>query len=173
MLWLFTVIGVLILIWGIYMAGNSLRVTAGRQGLTTVRGILGLRFARHAAADDITGIGKSIGMQTRQGNRAQAYYRIHARTRDGRRIALGDGLTGASRVDALIERLRAALGLSGQANEPEPAGSRFGRIRLSASQLPAGAGQPRSKRLRWLLNAASFAIFLVFVIWNFRDVIFR
>ena len=123
---------VITLIWGTYLAGNSLRVSAGKQGLTAVRGIFGLRFARHAAADDITGIGKSIGMQSRQGSRAQAYYRIHARTRDGRRIALGEGLTGASRVDALIERLRAALGLSGQANDPEPAGSRFGHTRRSA-----------------------------------------
>jgi len=171
-LWLFSVIGALILIWGTYLAGNSLRVSAGKQGLTAVRGIFGLRFARHAAADDITGIGKSIGMQSRQGSRAQAYYRIHARTRDGRRIALGEGLTGASRVDALIERLRAALGLSGQANDPEPAGSRFGHTRRSALQLPDGAGQPRSKRLRWLLNAGSFALFLAIVIWNFRDVIF-
>ena len=171
-LWLCSVIGGLILAWGIYLPGNSLRVTAGRQGLTAVRGILGLQFARHAAADDITGIVKSIGMQSRQGNRSQAWYRIHARTRDGRRIALGEGLTGASRVDALIERLRTALGLSGQANEPEPAGSRFGHTRLSASEAAAGAGQPRSKRLRWLLNAGSFALFLAFVIWNFRDVIF-
>ena len=172
MRWLFTVVGALILTWGIYLAGNSLRVTAGRQGLTAVRGIFGLQFARHAAADDITGIGKSIGMQSRQGNRAQAWYRIHVRTRDGRRIALGEGLTGASRVDALIERLRVALGLSGQANEPEPVGSRFGYTRLSASHVAAGAGQPRSKRLRWLLNAGAFALFLAFVIWNFRDVIF-
>lgn len=172
-LWLCSVIGGLILVWGIYLTGNSLRVTAGRQGLTAVRGILGLQFARHAAADDITGIGKSIGMQSRQGNRSQAYYRIHARTRDGRRITLGDALTGASRVDALIEQLRGALGLSGQANDPEPAGSRFGKIRLSASQAAAGDGQPRSKRLRLLINAASFALFLAFVVWNFRDVIFR
>jgi hypothetical protein len=170
-LWLFSVIGALLLIWGIYLAGNSLRVSARREGLTAVRGILGLRFARHAAADDITGIGKSIGMQSRQGSRAQAYYRIHARTRDGRRIALGEGLTGASRVDALIERLRAALGLIGQANEPEAAGSRFGHTRLSASQVAAGSGQPRSKRQRWLLNAGAFALFLAFMIWKFRDVI--
>ena len=173
MLWLFTVIGALILVWGIYLPGNSLRVTAGRQGLTAVRGILGLQLARHAVADDIAGIGKSIGMQSRQGNRTQAYYRIQARTRDGRRITLGDALTGASRVDALIERLRAALGLSGQANDPEPAGSRFGHTRLSTSQAAAGTGQLRSKRLRWLFNLGSFALFLAIVFWNFRDIIFR
>ena len=127
-LWLCTVIGGLILVWGLYLLGNSLHVTAGRQGLTAVRGLYGLRFARHAAADDIAGITKSIGMQSRQGTRAQVYYRIQARTRDGRRITLGDGLTGASRVDALIERLRAACIRGGR----EPA-------RLEA---PAPAAQP-------------------------------
>jgi len=172
-LWLCTVIGGLILAWGLYMLGNSLRVTAGPQGVTAVRGLYGLRFARYAAVDDIAGIGKSIGMRSRRGNRAQIYYRIQARTRDGRRITLGDGLTGASRVDALIERLRAALGLAGQASEPEPVVSRFGRTRSGASEPEAGASQRRSKRLRRLFNMGSFALFLAIVVWNFRAVIFK
>jgi hypothetical protein len=146
-LWLCTVVGGLILVWGLYLLGNCLHVTAGRQGLTAVRSLFSLRFARHAAVDDIAGIGKSIGMQSRQGNRAQVYYRIQARTRDGRRITLGDGLTGASRVDALIERLRAALGLSGQANEPEPAGARFGNAGSGAWPLhPASGFGAKNKR---------------------------
>lgn len=171
MLWLFTLFGALILLWGLYLLGNSLRVTAGRQGLTTVRKLYGLRFMRHVAVDDIVAIGKSVGMQSRQGNRAQLYYRIQARTRDGRRITLGDGLTGASGVDALIERLRGVLGLSGQVIEPEPGGARFGRARLSA--LAPGSVRPSSKRLRRWLNVASCALFLAIVLWNFRDIIFK
>jgi hypothetical protein len=171
MLWLFTLFGALILLWGLYLLGNSLRVTAGRQGLTTVRKLYGLRFMRHVAVDDIVAIGKSVGMQSRQGNRAQLYYRIQARTRDGRRITLADGLTGASGVDALIERLRGVLGLSGQVIEPEPGGARFGRARLSA--LAPGSGRPSSKRLRRWLNVVSCALFLAIVLWNFRDIIFK
>jgi hypothetical protein len=169
-LWLCSVIGGLILIWGIYLPGNSLRVSAGRQGLTVVRGILGLQFSRRAAADDITGIWKSIGMQSRQGNRAQAYYRIEAHTRDGRRIALGEGLTGDSRVAALVERIRSALNLPGQGNAPEPSGSRFAKRRHAASAA-AGGDQHRSKRLRRLVNVGSFALFLAIMFWHFRDVI--
>ena len=108
--------GVLIVIWGIYLFGISLRVTAGRRGLEAVRGVFDLHLARHAVADEIATIDKVIGMQTRQGNRSQAWYRIQAHTRDGRHITLGAGITGASHVEALAERLRTALGLAGQAD---------------------------------------------------------
>ena len=106
---LFSLAGVPIIVWGLYMLGNSLHVTAGRQGLTAVRGIFGLRFARHIASDEITAIEKSIGMQTRQGNRARAYYRIQVQTRDGHNIVAGSGIPGASRVDDIMLRLRKAL----------------------------------------------------------------
>ncbi|MDH3527658.1 MAG: DUF3592 domain-containing protein, partial [Gammaproteobacteria bacterium] len=66
---LFAAVGVLIIILGLYLAGNSLRVTAGRQGLNVVRGILGMRLTRHVAAGEIAAIEKSIGMQSRQGYR--------------------------------------------------------------------------------------------------------
>ena len=109
---LFALVGVPIIVWGLYMLGNSLHVTAGRQGLTTVRGIFGLRFSHHIASDEITAIEKSIGMQTRQGNRARAYYRIQVQTRDGRNIMAGSGIPGASRVDNIMLRLRKALDLA-------------------------------------------------------------
>jgi hypothetical protein len=112
---LFGTLGILILIWGLYLPGNSLRVTAGRQGLSAVRGIFGLRFARQAAAEEITGIEKSIGMQAMQGNRTRAYYRILVHTRAGRNITAGSGIPGASRVDAIIARMREALDLPGLA----------------------------------------------------------
>ena len=112
---LFTALGILILMWGLYLPGNSLRVTAGRQGLSVVRGIFGLRFARRAAAEEITGIEKSIGMQATQGNRTRAYYRIQVHTRAGRSITAGSGIPGASRVDAIIQRIREALDLPGLA----------------------------------------------------------
>lgn len=112
---LFTVAGVLIFFWGLYLSGNSLRVAAGKKGLSVERGIFGLRFARHVATDEITGIEKSIGMQTRQGNRAHAYYRILVHTRDGRRITAGNGIPGASRVNGIIQRIRQALDLPGLA----------------------------------------------------------
>ena len=124
---LFTLVGILIFVWGLYLPGNALRVTAGRQGLSAVRGVFGLRFARHVAAEEITGIEKSIGMQSRQGKRTHAYYRIQVYTRDGRRLTAGSGIPGASSVDAIIRRIRQALDLS-QGNEVS--GTRTGGITL-------------------------------------------
>ena len=85
----------------------------GRQGLTTLRGLFGLRFARHVDAGEITAIERSIGMQASQGSQSRAYYRIEVLTRDGRRITAGAGIPGVSSVDAIIRRLEQALDLPG------------------------------------------------------------
>ena len=172
-IWLFGAIGVLVCLWGIYQLGNSLRVTAGRQGLTAVRSILGLRFARHVAADEITGIDRSIGMQYKQGNRSHAYYSIRVRTRDGRRITAGTGITGASRVDAIITRLRTALDLPASAIEPEHAGSTSEANPAVISEAGLRAARRRGKRLRLLVQAGAGALFIAIVLWNFRNILFR
>jgi len=114
---LFALIGVLILAWGVYLLGNSLRVTADRQGLKTVRGLFGLRFTCHVDAADITAVEPSIGMQASQGTRSRAYYRIEVRTGDGRRITAGTGIPGASSVEAIIQRIKRALDLPGAWDE--------------------------------------------------------
>ena len=108
---LFALFGVLILAWGVYLLGNSLRVTADRQGLKTVRGLFGLRFTRHVDAAEITAIERSIGMQASQGTRSRAYYQIEVHTRDGRHITAGTGIPGASSVEAIIQRIKRALNL--------------------------------------------------------------
>ena len=110
---LFVLVGALILVWGLYLLGNSLRVTAGRQGLTTVRGLFGLHFTRHVDAAEITAIERSIGMQASQGTRSRAYYQIKVLTRDGRRITAGAGIPGASSVEDIIQRIKRALDLPG------------------------------------------------------------
>jgi len=169
---LFVVIGALVFAGGLYMLGNSLRVTAGTQGLSTVREIFGLRFARHVALDEITSIEKSIGMQSRQGTRTTAYYRIKVHTRDGRKITVGSGIPGASRVDAIIEKIQEALDLPAS-SVTENAGSRFEERPAAISQADAIAGQRRVKGIRQLVSVASTVFFLAFVFWQFRDVIFR
>lgn len=171
-IWLFTAIGVLICLWGIYLLGNSLRVTAGRQGLSVVRGILGLHLVRQAPAGEITGIDKSIGMQFRHGNRSHAYYNIRVHTRDGRRITAGTGLSGASRVNEIIERLRTALGLPASAIAPEPVGSAAETSQATLSESGMLAARRRGKRIRVLAQAAAGALFLIIFIWNFRNVLF-
>jgi len=115
---LFVLAGGLILAWGLYLPGNSLRVTADRQGLTTVRGIFGLHFTRHVDAGEIAAIEKSIGMQASQGNQSRAYYRIEVHGRDGRRTTAGAGIPGASNVDAIIQKIKQALDLPGLKDIP-------------------------------------------------------
>ena len=165
---LFGLIGLLIILLGFYLAGNSLRVTANRQGLSVMRGIFGLRLARHAAADEITGIEKSIGMQSRQGYRVRAYYSIEVHTRDGRSITAGSGISGASRVDAIIQKIHQALGLPGLTNHAENT-----KVPATVSAVGAQTDQRPKNRTRLLVNVAAGVLFFVIVFWQFRDVISR
>ncbi len=169
---LFVVFGALLLVGGLYILGNSLRVTAGTKGLSTVREIFGMRFARHVAMDEITRIEKSIGMQSKQGTRTTAYYRIRVHTRDGRKITVGSGIPGASRVEAIIERIQKALDLPAAA-VTESTGSRFEEQPAVISQADAIAGQRRVKGIRQLISVGSTVFFFAFIFWQFRDVIFR
>lgn len=169
---LFTVAGVLIIIGGLYLLGNALHVTAGRQGLSVVRKIFGFRFARHVAADDITGIEKTIGMQSRQGTRTRAWYRIQAHTRDGRKITAGSGITGASRVDVIIDQMRKALDLT-ELSAAGKTGDRFDKAPAIQAPTEVIAAQRGRKRVRLLVNAAAAVFFFAFVFWQFGDSIFR
>ena len=170
---LFTVVGILIIVWGFYMAGNSLRVTVGRKGFDVVRSVFGLRFSRELATNEISTIEKSIGMQTTQGNQSRAYYKIQVSTHDGRKITAGSGLTGASNVDAIIERMRRAVDLPEQASAVENPESRF-RESPAAEEVAGSIADPqRVKRIRRWVNVGSAVVFFAFVFWNFRDVIFR
>ncbi len=165
---LFAAMGGLIIILGLYLLGNSLRLTVHRQGLRAEREIFGLRFARHVATDEITAIEKSIGMQSRQGNRARAYYRIVVRTRDGRNITAGTGILGASRADAIMQRIQQALGLPDLVSAAE---NTEAPVVLSAAD--AVANQHRAGRVRLLFNVVAGVLFFVFVFWQFKDVILR
>ncbi len=169
---LFVFAGVLIFILGLYLLGNALHVTASRQGLSVVRKIFGLRFVRHVAVDEITGIEQSIGMQSRQGNRTRAWYRIQVRTHDGRKITAGNGIPGASRVEAIIDRMRRALDLP-ELSAGDNAETRFGETPASLIPAEAIAGQHRVKRIRLLVNGGGAVLFFAIVFWQFRDVIFR
>lgn len=170
---LFGAVGCLIILLGLYLSGNSLRVTAGRQGLNAERRIFGLHLARHVTAAEITAIEKSIGMQSRQGNRSRAYYRIEVHTRDGRRITAGTGIPGASRVDSIIQRIRKALDLHDLAGAAEKKEARSEGIPATLSAAGSIPGQRRSHRARLLVNVAAGVLFFALLLWQFRDVIFR
>ena len=170
---LFALVGILILLWGIYLPANSLRVIVGRQGLSAVRGIFGLRFERRAALEEILKIEKSIGLQTTQGKRTRVYYRIRVHTRDGRSITAGSGIPGATRADAIMQRIRQALDLPGL---PATADTSGGGHEEAPAALPRGDAEESRRgkqRARRLANAVGGMLFFAFVLWQFRQVIFR
>ncbi len=165
MLIIFGLVGGLVLLAGLYMAGNSLQVAASRSGLTTVRRIFGFAVQRKVASQDIVSISKDVGMQSSSGARTRAWYRIRVRTGDGRTLAAGDSLPSASAADAVIRRLRQALGLSAEVVEQSNSGDR----RHLPSAVPEAKAdvRRRGKAVRWVAIAIGIGIFL----WQAKDVL--
>ena len=161
---IFGLVGVLAAILGLYLMGNSLKVTVSRSGVHTVRNIFGLEFARRATPDEIIALDKSITMQSNSGTRSSAYYALRAKTKDGRKITLGDGLPSASAADQVLEKIRTALQLDSSIRAEETVGALHER-------RPNPAVHERVQQVRRWINIIGFVVFAAVLYWQFGDVI--
>jgi len=87
--------------------------------LTIIRHFFRKRFAHQVNRKEVHGIEKRISTQTDQGAHSEIEYAIRLNTRDGRSLNVGDGITGDSNVDLIIDFLVSRL-----SNEPAD-GRRF------------------------------------------------
>jgi hypothetical protein len=155
---IFALVGGGMLLGGLYSLGNSLRVHASSRGLAIVRRVFGFPFSRTVPAAEITGMEKQIGAQSG----SQAYYRVYARTRQGKRITLADSLPSASAADYLIEQIGTQLHL-----KPGEEGGMCGElppVALEMAQKVHGA----QKWIR-LIGFVIFALIFGETIWRFFD----
>ncbi len=164
MLALFGLVGIALALAGLYSLGNSLSVSVSPRGLTTVRRVFGLPFTRHTALSEIVSLDKRIGVQTSSGTRQRAYYSVHARTREGRKLALGDSLPSASAADRIIALISHAAGLrEGEATTGDV------QPQLASSDVPAAVAELR-QRFKWLRYLVP-VLFFGFIAWEFKDVL--
>lgn len=90
----FSVVGLFLLLFGLYLLGNSLLVEISNGQLRTLRNIFGLRFTRNTAISNVTGLTRKITSQSGQGGKAKIRYSLYISTNDQRRIEVGDGIPG-------------------------------------------------------------------------------
>lgn len=105
----FALVGLGLVLGGVFLAGNTLTVAIRNGELFSRRSLLGLARTRHVHLDDIERIEMTTGGSSTQGTRRTVYYRLHAHTRDGRRIVLGDGIPGSALAERLKTELETAL----------------------------------------------------------------
>jgi hypothetical protein len=107
----FGLVGLGLFLAGVYIAGNSLEVTIHNGEITSRRALLGLSRARRGFVDDIEEIRMKRGGSSTVGGKRTVYYQLHALSRDGRKIALGDGIPGSNLAEHIKQQLEAAIGV--------------------------------------------------------------
>lgn len=106
------VAGVPMLLGGLWVALNGLRVIAGYRGVTVERRLLGIPISRQSAGrDQLLRIAREQGATSSNGSRTTVWYRLDLHTRDGRKLRIADGLKGERLAREVGSRLALALGL--------------------------------------------------------------
>lgn len=107
-----------LLLAGIYMHFNRLRLEIGRQQLVKTRRFMGFAKQRVIPVGEVTGLAERIVGRMGQGVDSRLDYAIDAYLNDGQRVRLGDGIQGQQEMEQLMARLR---GITGVSHRPDPA----------------------------------------------------
>ena len=102
-------VGVLCLLIGLYIVGNTLTTTVSKKGINVIRNVYGVRFQRNVTKDNIVKLERQIKSQMQGGSRYRVFYSIIAFTKDGRQIVIADTLEGSRLADYIEKRVLSAL----------------------------------------------------------------
>jgi len=102
---IFIPLGLGLLLLGIYLSINELRVLIGPDSLWVRRRVGPWKSLRSVPIAQLGRLDKTISMQSGQGADAVVYYRLKAKT-GGKDLCVGDGVKGQPLADGLLELMR-------------------------------------------------------------------
>ncbi|MBV0933709.1 hypothetical protein [Marinobacterium weihaiense] len=105
------------LLGGLYMQLNRLKLDANAQALLMTRRFLGFSSRRSVAVADIDGLAERVVGRMGQGVESELDYAIDAYLHNGQRVRLADGVQGQVEIEQLMEGLRQVTGIS---HRPDP-----------------------------------------------------
>lgn len=108
----FSLFGIGMLVGGIYMKTNRLAVEKKSDELITRRNVFGREFVKTLSLSDIYAIDKKVTSQSGQGASSKISYTIYAKTLDGLKHSIGDGIPGHANADRLYDLFRSEIKLS-------------------------------------------------------------
>ncbi|GAA0682442.1 hypothetical protein GCM10009104_04130 [Marinobacterium maritimum] len=108
-----------LLLVGIYMRCNRLRLLANARELVTTRRFMGLSKQRSISVEQIAGMAERIVGRVGQGVDSELEYAIDAYLKDGMRVRLGDGIQGQTEAEQLLEQLSQVTGITHRPNPDE------------------------------------------------------
>ncbi|MBW7833362.1 MAG: hypothetical protein H3C29_09115 [Simplicispira suum] len=89
-----------------YVLGNSFRVVIDGRGVQTERRLFGLMLAqRSVPAGDIAGLAIKLSYTTETNEKEEAFYRIYAVLKNGKRAMVADSLRGRPLAERLLSLL--------------------------------------------------------------------
>ena len=170
----FTTVGLLITAFGVYLKSNELRVLIGRDTLTTRRRVGPWSKLRSLPIAAITGVDKSITMQSSQGTETTVYYAL--KTQGTKPVlTIGDGIRNQPLADGLLALIREELEANGNQSVAPTASSAQPGPKVARSGLydpeRAAKAKPIIKVIKWagkLIFAILFGLFLLdfLDLWN-------
>jgi len=121
---IFAGIGALVVLAGLYMGLNSLRVTAGATEITSERRLAGIPVRqRSIRRSDFSGFRYKRSGRTQSGTRHVVYYTVYADDRHGNSIVIAEDFKGDSQAQAAIRWLASEFGLEARsAGSARPVG---------------------------------------------------
>ena len=130
----FSLFGIGMLIGGVYMKTNRLSVEKTNDKLITRRNVFGREFVTSLPLDDIYAIDKKVTSQSGQGASSKISYSLYAKTLDGLKHSIGDGIPGHENVDRLYDFFSSEIILSDK--EPIISNKRKVDLPMWANYIP-------------------------------------
>ncbi len=152
----FSLIGLLLTLAGLYTMLNSLAVRIHPAGIETTRRILGIPLRRDLKPGEIHSIARKITAQSGQGSKGRVFYTISALTHSGRRVILGDGIKGQPVADHILALIEDAVPGDPEVTTEGGAGINPILERVSQARKPGST-------LRWAGRLIALLIFAFFV----------
>lgn len=156
---IFGAIGALVMLIGLYLPLNSLRVRVGPGGVEVRRRVLGLGGVRQVRPGEVRRVAKKVSSQTSQGNKTTVYYKVGAETAQGQTLTVAEGLDSAAAADYVGDLARQALG--GVAGPDEGAAAARPEIPPLVRAL-LDRSNPAHKKLKRVMNLIVFALIVAF-----------
>lgn len=105
-------VGILVVVAGLYAVLNSLEVMQSGDEIQSVRRILGIPVSqRRMRRSDVIRLEKHVAAKSSSGRRHTIHYSVNAIGRDGQKMKLGEGFKGASQADAAAGLFASVFGL--------------------------------------------------------------
>lgn len=156
---IFGLVGGLVMLIGLYIPANSLRVRVGPMGVEVERRIVGFGGVKRVRPGEVRSLQKKVSSQTSQGGKTTAHYKVELNTAQGKAMTVAEGLDSATAADYVGGLVKQHLGgVRTEAGGSEAAGPEVPPL----VKAMLDRSDPAHSKLKWLMNLIAFGLIVAF-----------